>query len=210
MGLPVDDWLWKDWLSAEEETVVRRAIGVLEELGASVTEVHLPRSAAGRAILAAIISSETPVYIDDHFTQEQRDAWPEWHSAITQGRAQSFADYLHAQQQRAVICQELVAVLQDVDVIAMPTGSTFGDTWDAETVVMRGRQAPARSRAVYRNAMASLSGHPAVSVPCGFGLGDTFPLGLMLHGRPLEEALLYRVAYAYEQATEWHSRHPAL
>jgi Asp-tRNA(Asn)/Glu-tRNA(Gln) amidotransferase A subunit family amidase len=32
----------------------------------------------------------------------------------------------------------------------------------------------------------------------------------MLHGRPLEEALLYRVAYAYEQATEWHARHPAL
>ncbi len=33
---------------------------------------------------------------------------------------------------------------------------------------------------------------------------------LMLHGRPLEEALLYRVAYAYEQATPWHTRHPLL
>jgi aspartyl-tRNA(Asn)/glutamyl-tRNA(Gln) amidotransferase subunit A len=49
-----------------------------------------------------------------------------------------------------------------------------------------------------------------VSVPCGFGMGDTLPIGLMLHGRPLAEALLYRVAYAYEQATEWHVRHPAL
>jgi len=106
--------------------------------------------------------------------------------------------------------QEIVAVLQDVDVVAMPTGSTFGDRWDAETVVIRGREVPARSRAVYRNGLASLVSHPAVSVPCGFGMGDTLPIGLMLHGRPLEEALLYRVAYAYEQATKWHVRHPVL
>jgi Asp-tRNA(Asn)/Glu-tRNA(Gln) amidotransferase A subunit family amidase len=101
-------------------------------------------------------------------------------------------------------------VLQEVDVVAMPTGSTFGDIWDAETVIIRGREVPARSRAVYRNGLASLVGHPAVSVLCGFGKGDSFPIGLMLHGCPLEEALLYRVAYAYEQATEWHVRHPAL
>jgi aspartyl-tRNA(Asn)/glutamyl-tRNA(Gln) amidotransferase subunit A len=76
--------------------------------------------------------------------------------------------------------------------------------------VIRGRTAPARSRAVYRNSMASLSGHPEVSVPCGFGLGDTFPIGLMLHGRPLKEALLYRIGHAYEQATPWHRRRPPL
>lgn len=209
VGVPVDDWVWKDWLSEEEEAVVRRAIGVLEELGASVTEVHLPRAAEARATLASLVS-ETPVYIYDHFTKEQIDDWPEHHSAIKQGLEQPFADYLHAQSQRAFICQEIVAVLRAVDVIAMPTGSTFGDTWDAETVVIRGRQALARSRAAYRNALASLTGHPAVSVPCGFGMGDTFPIGLMLHGRSLEEALVYRVAYAYEQATEWHVRHPPL
>jgi aspartyl-tRNA(Asn)/glutamyl-tRNA(Gln) amidotransferase subunit A len=209
VGVPVDDWVWKDWLSEEEETVVRRALGVLEDLGAAVTEVRLPRAAEARAILAAL-ASETPVYIDDHFTPEQMSAWPEHHSAITQGRQQPFADYLHAQQQRAFLCQETVAVLQAVDMIAMPTGSTFGDTWDAETVVIRGREVPARSRAVYRNGLASLTGHPALSVPCGFGLGDTLPIGLMLHGRPLAEALVYRVAYAYEQATEWHMRQPLL
>ena len=68
----------------------------------------------------------------------------------------------------------------------------------------------ARSRAVYRNGLASLTGHPALSVPCGFGLNDTFPIGLMLQGRPQEEALLYQVAYAYEQATEWHKWYPHL
>jgi aspartyl-tRNA(Asn)/glutamyl-tRNA(Gln) amidotransferase subunit A len=209
IGVPVDDWVWTEWLSEQEEQVVRDAIQVLETLGASLIEVRLPRAAEARAVLAELVS-EKPVYLDDHFTPEQIEAWPEHHGAQERGRAQPFADYLHAQQQRALICQEAVAVLKQVDVIAMPTGSTFGDDWNAETVVIRGRERPARSRAVYRNGLASLTGHPALSVPCGFGLNNTFPIGLMLQGRPLEEALLYQVAYAYEQATEWHKRHPPL
>lgn len=209
IGVPVDEWVWTDWLSEEEERVVRDAIDVLASLGASLVEVHLPRAAEARAILSELVS-ETPVYLDDHFTPEQIDAWPEHHGAREQGRTQSFADYLHAQQQRARICQEAVAVLKQVDVIVMPTGSTFGDDWNAETVTIRGSERTARSRAVYRNGLASLTGHPALSVPCGFGLENTFPIGLMLQGRPLEESLLYQAAYAYEQATEWHKRHPSL
>ena len=209
IGVPVDDWVWTEWLSEEEEQIVREALQVLETLGASLIEVDLPRAAEARAILAELVS-EKPVYLDDHFTPEQIETGPEHHDARDRGRAQPFADYLHAQQQRALICQEAVAVLKQVDVIAMPTGSTFGDDWNAETLVIRGRKRTARSRAVYRNGLASLTGHPALSVPCGFGLNDTFPIGLMLQGQPLEEALLYQVAYAYEQATEWHKRHPPL
>lgn len=210
IGVPVDAWIWKDWLGEEEEAVVRKALDILGSLGASLIDVELPRTAHGRSILHVLTASEAQVYLEDHYTPTQLAEWPEWHPRLTQGRSQSFADYLHAQQSRAAICQEVTAVLRQVDVIAMPTGSTFGDDWDAETVVIRGRVAPARSRAVYRNAMASLTGNPEISVPCGFGLNDTFPIGLMLHGRPQQEALLYRVAHAYEQATEWHKRRPPL
>ena len=112
------------------------------------------------------------------------------------------------QQFRARIKQEVNAVLREVDVIAMPTSSSYGDTWDAETALIRGREVQARSRAVYRNGVASVAGHPALSVPCGFGNEGRWAIGLILHGRPLEEALLYRVAYAYEQASEWCLRHP--
>lgn len=210
IGVPVDDWIWQDWLSEEEEAVARRAIAALTSLGAAVCEVRLPRTAEARAILQTLTASEANVYLEDHYTAEQIAAWPEWHPRMNLGKSQSFANYLHAQHARALICQEVTAVLRAVDVIAMPTGSTFGDLWNAESVVIRGRVASARSRAVYRNAMASLTGHPEISVPCGFGLGDTFPIGLMLHGRPLEEALLYRVAHAYEQATQWYKRRPVL
>ena len=207
IGVPTDDWVWKDWLTEEEEDVVRRAIAVLEDLGAYISELRLPRAAEARSTSMST-AAEAPVYIFDHFTEEQMNAWPEHHEAIQRGHDQSFADYLHAVQKRAYIKQEAEAALKEVDVIAMPTGSTFGDRWDATATVIRGREVSARSRAVYRNALASICGHPALSVPCGFGMGGTLPVGLMLHGRPLEEGLLYRAAYAYEQATEWHTRYP--
>jgi aspartyl-tRNA(Asn)/glutamyl-tRNA(Gln) amidotransferase subunit A len=48
---------------------------------------------------------------------------------------------------------------------------------------------------------------PVLSVPCGFGT-DGLPVGLQLAGRPLDEAGLLRIGYAYQQATDWHRRHP--
>ncbi len=101
-------------------------------------------------------------------------------------------------------------MLREVDVIAMPTGSSYGDAWDAQTTLIRGREVQSRSRGVYRNGVASVAGHPALSLPCGFGNEGRWPIGLMLHGRPLEEALLYRVAFAYEQASDWHLRHAVI
>src|SRR5258706_547431 len=71
VGVPVDDWIWKEWLSEEEEEVVRRAISVLETLGASLTEVRLPHSAAGRATLHTIIPSEAQTFLEDHSTPDQ-------------------------------------------------------------------------------------------------------------------------------------------
>ena len=211
IGVPVDDWVWKDWLSEEEEDVARTAIAKLEELGAALSRVELPLGGESRnRALGLSLASERPVYIRDHFSEAEIEAWPEIHAQLEAGAAQSFEEYLHRQQFRARITQEANAVLREVDVIAMPTGSSYGDAWDAETALIRGRELPARSRAVYRNGLTSVSGHPAISVPCGFGNEGRWPIGLMLHGRPLEEGLLYRVAYAYEQATEWHLRHPEL
>ena len=51
-------------------------------------------------------------------------------------------------------------------------------------------------------------GIPTVSVPCGF-TEDGLPIGLQLAAAPWREDLVLKVAYAYEQATEWHTRTPA-
>ena len=52
-----------------------------------------------------------------------------------------------------------------------------------------------------------LLGLPAISTPAGFD-GEDAPIGFQLAGRAFDEARLLRTAHAYEQATEWHSRHP--
>jgi aspartyl-tRNA(Asn)/glutamyl-tRNA(Gln) amidotransferase subunit A len=56
---------------------------------------------------------------------------------------------------------------------------------------------------------ADMAGVPAVSVPCGF-TASGLPIGLQLIGKSLDEATVLRAAYAYEQATDWHRRHPEL
>ena len=55
----------------------------------------------------------------------------------------------------------------------------------------------------------NLTGQPAISVPCGFTKAG-LPIGLQLVGRPFDEATLFRAAAAYEAATDWHSRTPAI
>jgi len=56
---------------------------------------------------------------------------------------------------------------------------------------------------------ANLAGIPGISIPCGFGR-ENLPVGLQILGKPFEEETLLRVAYAYEQDTEWRKRKPEI
>jgi Asp-tRNA(Asn)/Glu-tRNA(Gln) amidotransferase A subunit family amidase len=55
----------------------------------------------------------------------------------------------------------------------------------------------------------NLTGTPALSVPCGFS-PEGLPIGLQIATRAWDEALALRIAAAYERATPWKDRHPAL
>ena len=58
-------------------------------------------------------------------------------------------------------------------------------------------------------AVHNITGFPAISIPCGFS-SSCMPIGLQLVGRPFDEMTVLRVAYAYEQATDWHTRRPII
>lgn len=205
VGLPVDSWVWKEWIGQDEEDAIRKAVAVLEELGAQIVEVAIPLAYEARN---NSLAAESLVWLQDNFSRDVLDGWEELRPQMDRAKDQTFAEYLHGQQKRMAIRQEAVAVLKQADVIAMPTGSTIGDEWDATAAKIRGKTVPARSRAVYLNGMASQTGLPAISIPCGFAKEGRFPVGLQLIGRDLDEALLLRVAYAYEQAAGWHTKHP--
>jgi aspartyl-tRNA(Asn)/glutamyl-tRNA(Gln) amidotransferase subunit A len=55
----------------------------------------------------------------------------------------------------------------------------------------------------------NLNGFPAITVPCGFSRNG-LPVGFQLAGKPFDEAMVLRAAFAYEQATEWHQRRPLI
>jgi aspartyl-tRNA(Asn)/glutamyl-tRNA(Gln) amidotransferase subunit A len=52
-----------------------------------------------------------------------------------------------------------------------------------------------------------MTGLPALALPSGFTTSG-LPVSLQLAGRPFDEATVLRAGYAYEQATEWHTRRP--
>jgi aspartyl-tRNA(Asn)/glutamyl-tRNA(Gln) amidotransferase subunit A len=52
---------------------------------------------------------------------------------------------------------------------------------------------------------ANLAGIPGISLPCGFTQAG-LPIGLQLLGKPFDEETLLQLAFAYEQATDWHKR----
>jgi aspartyl-tRNA(Asn)/glutamyl-tRNA(Gln) amidotransferase subunit A len=52
-----------------------------------------------------------------------------------------------------------------------------------------------------------MTGLPALAVPCGFTTSG-LPISIQITGRPFDETTVLRVGHTYEQATDWHKRHP--
>jgi aspartyl-tRNA(Asn)/glutamyl-tRNA(Gln) amidotransferase subunit A len=111
------------------------------------------------------------------------------------------AYYLKAQQVRTLIRGDYDQAFRRVDVVAVPTTPTpafkLGEHADDPLQMYL---------ADIFTVSAPLSGLPAISLPCGFS--DGLPVGLQLTGRAWDEAMLLRVADAFERATPWAARRP--
>jgi aspartyl-tRNA(Asn)/glutamyl-tRNA(Gln) amidotransferase subunit A len=71
--------------------------------------------------------------------------------------------------------------------------------------------AEATERTYGRQARAPFNvlGAPALAVPTGFS-SSGLPLSMQIVGKPFDEAVIYQVAHAYEQATDWTERRPPI
>jgi aspartyl-tRNA(Asn)/glutamyl-tRNA(Gln) amidotransferase subunit A len=113
------------------------------------------------------------------------------------------AYYLKAQKVRTLIRQEFDRAFARFDALITPTSPTvpfkIGEKMD-DPVQM------------YLSDICTLpvniAGIPAVSVPAGFV--DGLPVGMQAIGKPLSEETLLRIAFAYEQSTDWHRKRPPL
>ena len=111
---------------------------------------------------------------------------------------------------RQMLRQQVLEALDRVDVLVMPTSSIPASPIPARAGV-DSKEAVLESLSGRRSFTApfNLASVPALSVNCGF-TSQNLPVGLQLAGKPFDEETLFRVAHAYEQATDWHTRRPPI
>jgi aspartyl-tRNA(Asn)/glutamyl-tRNA(Gln) amidotransferase subunit A len=214
-------------VSEEARQAVLNALKVLEGLGASWEEVSLPHSKYGVATYYLLASSEASANLARfdgiRYGYRAKDA-ENLIDLYKKTRAEGFGDevkrrimlgtfalssgyydayYKKAQQVRTLIKKDFEDVFEKYDVIIGPTTPTpafkIGEKIDDPLTM-------------YANDIltipVNLAGVPGISVPCGFANG--LPLGLQIIGKHFDESTVYRVAHAFEQATDYHKQKPEL
>ena len=120
------------------------------------------------------------------------------------------AYYLKAQQIRTLIKQDFDRAFERFDALLAPTSPSVAFRLAART---------GDPLAMYLSDVCTLpvnlAGLPGISIPCGFAPAPDdpearLPVGLQVIGKALGELTVLRVAYAYEQATEWHREQPVI
>jgi aspartyl-tRNA(Asn)/glutamyl-tRNA(Gln) amidotransferase subunit A len=191
-------------MQAEPEmaAAIETALEVLARLGAEVREVETAPLQEFVACNRVILTSEAYA-VHERWLQQR----PQDYAALTRRRllAGAFvraADYVNAQRLRRRLAHAFHAHFSDIDVAvtasAMDAACRIDDPAEIERTYARQARAP-----------FNVTGGPALSVPAGFTSAG-LPLGMQIVGRPFDEATVYRVAHAYEQAAGWAERPPVL
>jgi len=138
----------------------------------------------------------------DGFGQEVKSRIMVGNYVLSTGHAGEFYD--NAKKVQRLIRREFLNAFNDVDLLIMPTQPApafkFG-AFDVDKLQMDLQD--------YFTCPMNLAGIPAISLPCGFSKNN-LPIGLQIIGPHLSEGLIYQTAYAYEQRTDWHKKHPKI
>lgn len=206
IGMPENYFF--DRLSLDVERAVRAAIKKLEELGARVEQVRLPGIEAATDLSRVILLAEAAALHQKHLRSRRQDIGADVRALLEQGECILATDYLNAQRARRRFVAELEAVFQKVAVLVTPTTPVTAATIGETTVRVNGDTEDVRLASTRLVRAWNLAGVPVLSVPCGFDHRG-LPVSLQIVGKPFDEATVLRVGHAYQQATDWHHRHPS-
>jgi aspartyl-tRNA(Asn)/glutamyl-tRNA(Gln) amidotransferase subunit A len=215
-------------MQPEVRSAIETAIKKLEELGARVDwNVSLPYTQYALAAYYILAPSEASAnlarYDGVKYGYSYRDTTNMWEAmektkqfgfgpevkrrimlgtyALSAGYYDAY--YLKAQKIRTLIKRDFEKAFQQYDVLATPTSPTVAFKIGEKT------DDPVQ---MYLSDVCTLpiniAGVPGISIPAGMAEG--LPIGLQFIGRHFGEEDLLRVAYAYEQATTWHTKKPAI
>jgi amidase len=185
---------------------VREARKVLEGRGATIKEVKLSDLDKVVALWGTYCAVE--VAIAHEATHPSRAAeYGGLAAVIGAGRAVTGVELMKAHHERLAFTGALATLFRDIDLLLIPTQPLANFMLSREKVLFSTAEGLA---GFLRFATPfDMSGSPTLTLPGGFTTKG-LPLSFQLVGRHLEEALLVRAGYAYQQATDWHQRHPAL
>jgi aspartyl-tRNA(Asn)/glutamyl-tRNA(Gln) amidotransferase subunit A len=199
-----------DDVDPEIEKAVREAGKVFRSLGAQVESAAVPEAAKAWAeekrpfLIAAEACAVNRDFLDRHLDELDPVIGPR----MLTGRTLSAPDYFALLRRFAELQQQVQWTLRDIDALIVPTtmaparalaafDTSFESYLDYNTKVHR------------NTGLGNILNLCAVSLPCGF-TSEGLPIGLMVYAKPFQEDMALRVAYSYEQAAQWHSRHPDL
>jgi amidase len=197
-----------------QAAALETALGVLTGLGAQIVNVKMPDLSEMLPIWSTICGAEIVVAHHTDYPARAGRMGPYLREFLERGAGVTPDQLAAARKKRQAFSARFQAMLETVDVMAGPAG---GDpAWPITHAIQVGPLAAyhaAWSAAAPRSAEFTmpmdLAGVPAICLPSGFS-PDGLPYSIQFTGRRLSEAMLCRVAHAYEQATGWHTRHPAI
>jgi aspartyl-tRNA(Asn)/glutamyl-tRNA(Gln) amidotransferase subunit A len=195
----------RDWFFEGVEpgigAVVHEAIAVLEREGSRRVEVPLAGMADAHTAHHAILAAEAAAFHGAWLRERPDDYGGDVRRGLELGQLIPAVDYVNARRVQAIVQATFRSALASADVLVTPClpqpPPGVGEPLSREPAVAWNRLLTP----------VNLAGFPALSLPCGFD-GAGMPVGLQIVGRPFEEALVLRVARAYERATEWGTRRP--
>lgn len=208
----VRELCWPEGAHPEVTAAMRAAIAVMTDLGATIREISLPR--AKYAVPLQLLTSDSDIAA----MMLKRFLRTRWHDMDTGTRTRLAAGalipaavYHRAMRARTLVRREVLAALQDCDVLVCPSSLSPPGRIDATRETVDSPEAMQqkvllRRISTYPFSMANV---PALALPMGFSKAG-LPLSLQVAGMPFAEATVFRVGHAYEQATPWHDRHPDL
>ncbi len=227
IGLP-KEYFETEGVDPEVMAAIRNAVDSIQGLGAEVVEVSLPRSEHVVAVYYLIAPSEASSNLArfdgvkyGYRDKEQTTLMEMYRSTRSQGFGSEVqrriilgtyalsagyydAYYGKASQVRTLIMEDFRTAFEACDAILAPVAPSpafkIGEKTDDPLTMYLSD---------IFTLSANLAGIPGMSVPCGFS-GAGLPIGLQILGSHFQEEILLRVAYNFEQATDFHTRKPAL
>ncbi|HVC51719.1 MAG TPA: amidase [Stellaceae bacterium] len=201
----VEGWHASPGAHPELGAAIDAAVGVLEGLGAHIERVALSGLREYTDCKSIISAVEHFAIHAEEFRTRPQDFGRIFRNRVLPGAIIRGEDYVQALRWRTVLAREQAAALKRVD--AFVTAGALGVADRANP------EATAADRFAFGLSITqpfSISGVPALTIPCGFTRAEGLPLSLQIAAGPMQDALVLRIAHAYQRATDWHRRHPAL